>query len=285
MQKQTRPLTMLTEGIRAEARQRHARWDDGVFERFVSWQTDYLWRALEKHPEAREGSIQSYLELVAAGIGAGYLARGEGPPRTLLEVFVGRMPVWLARSTPESHGGIAARAWNLAEGARREAPWIEQYLLARAGELDDPLVLEQKVLELLRPALEPKRAASWMGPFTVTVVDMSQPLPGFLPGELSVLTPSLIRIADRRRRASVGVLLAAGGQSACIGPMEGESAAAPLPAPGVAVAWAGDRVTVAGTTVALPLMAGEPLHTLALGNGYLIAVVRNSQRVWVVETP
>ena len=37
--------------------------------------------------------------------------------------------------------------------------------------------------------------------------------------------------------------------------------------------------------LAVPLMACQPLHTLALPNGYLLASVPNSQRIWVVETP
>jgi len=287
MQKVVPHLKMLQDNVRTHSKRRHARWDDAVFEHWVSWQTDYLWRTLEKHAgRARERSILTYLELVAAGIGAGYLASSDGEARTLMEAFLGKMPMWFTSTQPERHAGIAATAWNLAEGARREAQWMEQYLLARAQELDDPMLLEQRTLELLKPVLEPPRDATWQGPFKVTVVEIAPLLQSFLPGELSMLTPSLIRIADRRHPSSVGVLLAPQGKSTCIGRMDGLPALAVSPPPArVPVRWAGDRVTVASTTVALPLMACEPLHTLALASGYLLAVVRNSQRLWVIETP
>jgi hypothetical protein len=275
----------LKERVREQARRRHARWDDRLFEHWFG-AVEPLWAALERYAGGgRELSILIYLELVAAGIGAGYVTGVDGTPRTLMEAFLGRMPAWFARTPPESHARIAATAWNLAEGARREAVWMEQYLLARVHELGEPLLLEQKTRELLEPALEPQRDAFWKGPFTVTVINPAQQLQGFLPGELSMLTPSLIRIADRRRSVSVGVLLAPKGQSACIGRMDGTAAAVASPNTRVGVTWASDRVTVAGVTVALPLMACEPLHTLTLPSGYLLAVVANSQRVWVVETP
>lgn len=285
MQKAAAQLKMLKESVREQAKRRYARWDERVYEHWV-WQTEYLWSSLESQTgKSRERSILTYLDLVAAGIGAGYVGLSDGAPRTLLEAFLGKMPIWFARAPAVSHATIAATAWNLAEGARREALWMEHYLLARMHEVSDPLLLEQTVRELLEPALEPQREATWTGPFTVTVVPLSPPLPGFLPGELSMLTPSLVRIADRRRALSVGVLLSPGGQSTCIGQMDGASMVEPAPVHSVPVSWGADRVTVAGTTVALPLMACEPLHTLTLASGYVLAVLPNSQRLWVVETP
>jgi hypothetical protein len=279
-------LQTLMDDVRAESKQRYARWDDGIFARAVSWTAGYLWRTLNKQPaKVRERSILIYLNAVASGIGAGYIAAPDGTPRTLMEFFLCRlMPTWLATTPPKSHAHIAAAAWNLAEGAGREAAWMEQYLLARAAEFRDPMVLEQTAIDLLKPVLEPQRDAAWRGPFKVTVVDISKQVQNFLPGEISMVTPRLVRIGDRRHKSAVGVLLA--GTPECIGRMAGEPAvAAPAPAPAVSVTWASDRVTVADTVMPLPLMGCAPLHTLTLANGYLLAVVLHSQRLWVVETP
>jgi hypothetical protein len=279
-------LQALKDGVRAEARQRYARWDDGVFERAVSWQAGHLWRALEKHPaKVRERSVLAYLNVVASGIGAGYVTFHERAPRTLMEAVCTLMPNWFASTRPAHHAKIAATAWNLADGAHREAAWMEQYLLARVSELDDPMALEEKALKLLKPILEPQRTASWKGPFSVIVVDLARRVSNFLPGEISMIAPGLLRVGDRRNRTSIGVLLARGGAK-CIGRMDvAPPTAAPMVTPDVAVTWTHDRVTVTGTTVALPLMACTPLHTLALPNGYLVAVLENSQSLWVVETP
>jgi hypothetical protein len=279
-------LQTLMEGVRAEAKQRHARWDDDVFAHAVSWPARYMWRTLKKHrAPVRDRSVLTWLNAVASAIGAGYITAGDGTPRTLMETFLCRlMPGWFSSSQPENHAKIVATAWNLAEGVRREAAWMEQYLLARVDEFyRDPMALEQKALDLLKPVLEPQREAAWQGPFEVTVVDIAKQVQSFLPGEISMVTPSLVRIADRRHRTAVGVLLTRS-HPECVGQMAGAPASAAPPV-SVAVGWAHDRVTVADAVVPLPLMGCEPLHTLTLANGFLLAVVQNSQRLWVVETP
>jgi hypothetical protein len=284
-------LQALMDGVRASSKQRYARWDDNVFAQVVSWPAGYLWRTLKKQSaKVRDRSVLTYLNAVASGIGSGYVT-GEvtaygGTSATLMECFLCRlMPTWLAMSPPKSHAHIAATAWNLAEGARREAAWMEQYLLARAGEFRDPMALEQKAVDLLKPVLEPQRDAAWKGPFKVTVVDPAMHMDGFLPGEISMVTPSLVQVGDRRHKTAVGVLLVRGTPE-CIGRMSGAPAAgAPPSAPAVPVTWAADRVTVADTAVPLPLMGCVPLHTLTLANGFMLAAVQNSQRLWVVETP
>lgn len=280
-------LQALIDAVRAGSKQRHARWDDGLFETATSWAAGYIWRALKNaRQDVRERSVLVYLDSVASGIGAGYIAAAGGPPGTLMQCFLcGMMPNWFSATPPASHAHIAATAWNLAEGARREAVWMEQYLLARASEFRDPMALEKTAVELLKPVIEPQRDAAWQGPFKVMVVDLSARVQNFLPGDISLVTPSLVRIGDRRHETAVGVLLTPGNPQ-CIGPMpRAPSPAALSAAPAVSIAWAADRVTVANVVVPVPLMGCAPLHTLTLANGYVLAVVQNSQRLWVVETP
>jgi hypothetical protein len=289
MDQDTQPYEAIIESVRAEAKQRHARWDDAVFAEYIGWEPGYIWRALDKQSaKIRERSVRIYLNLIASGVSAGYLATRASEPQTLAEFFISvRMASWLARVPPGKHAEVAATAWNIAEGARNQASWIEQYLLARAREFDDPLKLEQKALELLKPVIEPQADAVWKGPFTVTVIDIGKSIEGFLPGAMSMITPSLIRVEDRRRKSAAGVLLLPGGESRCIGRMNGEPSGGGLaaPEPDQTVAWSADSVAVGDAIVELPLMACKPLHTFALPGGYLLAAVQNSQRLWVVETP
>jgi hypothetical protein len=276
-------LQALIDGVRAAAKERHARWDDDVFD--TSNVARFMWQALEKQPvKVRDRSILLYLNLIASAIGAGYL--DGGPRRTLMAGLCMWMPRWLATTHPRDHAKIVATAWNLADGTHHEASWMDQYLLARISEFSDPTALEEKALELMKPVLEPQPDAAWKGPYTVTVLNFGGHVEDFLPGELSAVTPGLIRVQDRRNGRKAGVLLASGGKSTCIGAMDGASPDAPsLPAPDISVTWGSDRVTVDGAVIDLPLMACMPLHTLALRNGYLLAAVQNSQRLWVVETP
>jgi hypothetical protein len=65
--------------------------------------------------------------------------------------------------------------------------------------------------------------------------------------------------------------------------MQGGEVSAPHRSAAVAVSWGRDHVQVGDTRVPLPLMACEPLHTLALASGHLLAVVASSQRLWLVQ--
>jgi hypothetical protein len=284
------PLLALQGIVRDRSVGRHARWDDELYARIVAGPSTLLWRALEEQPAAvRECSVLSYLTLVASAVGAGCIT--EGPPRTLVAGFIGRLVPWLALTDPAHHAGIVANIWNLAQGARGEALWMEQYLLARLAELDDPLRLPEQAAQLLRPALEPQPDARWEGPFEAQQIDLAQTLPDFLPGQITMVTPSLARIADRRHDVSVGVLLSpwrhgtCANSTACIGRMQETQATVPPRPAHVPVSWGRDHVTAGGTRVPLPLMACEPLHTLALASGHLLAVVQSSQRLWLVQTP
>lgn len=283
-------LQKIAAQIAADAKERYARWDDEAFDAYLGWQTNFIWEALSKESaRIRERSIRIYLELVVAGIGGGYLTAGYRGARTLTEAFIRDcIPQWFTRSSPDAHAKVATTAWNIAEGARNQAIWLDQYLLARLYDFDDPLMLEQKAVELLKPVIEPPVRAKWAGPFTVTVLDLSEEASGFLPGDMAVVAPSLIRVADRRsgERVAVGVLLLPGGKSEVIGRMD-DTPDVPdmLPAVDVALTWSADNVAVGSAVVDLPLMACKPLHTLALPSGFLVAAVQNSQRLWLVETP
>jgi hypothetical protein len=288
MNKKTPRYEAIAKEIRADARKRYARWDDAIFETYTIWQPGSIWRALEKQPVAvRERSVRIYLNLVASGIGAGHLAAEADESQTLAEFFIRDcMASWFSSLPPEKHAAVAATAWNLADGARTQGGWIESYLLARSLEFDDPLTLEQTARDLLKPVIEPQADAAWKGPFTVITIDIGEEIEGFLPGAMSMITPSLIRIDDRRRRGAAGVLLQSGGESYCIGRMDGApSVAGQSPELDQAVVWGPDSVMVGDAVVELPLMACQPLHTLALPGGYLAASAPNSQRIWVVETP
>jgi len=290
MQQVPPAAAVLMESIRAAGARRHARWDDQVFASYCQQHGSRLWEALAGEGAATQaGSVTSYLTVVAAGIGAGYLAQEGDAPPSLLQGLLGLAVAWLTRSGPAHHAQIMTSLWNLADGARREAQWMEQYLLARLADFHDPLRLQEQAAQLLRPALEPQPDARWQEPYRVETIHLAQGLPSFLPGRISMLTPSLVRIGDRRHDTAAGVLLTAAAApgapqaAACIGRMPGTHEEYPAPSAAVTVRWGRDHVQVGDTRVPLPLMACEPLHTLALASGHLLAVVANSQRLWLVQ--
>jgi hypothetical protein len=273
--------------VRDAARSRYARWDDRLFDALLEARLDHIWRALKtRPPEHRLASARTYVDLVVAGIGEGVLHGAHGEPSSLLEAFIrDKIPYWFGESNPDRHGKIASLAWNIADGARAQAAWIDQYLLANLHEFENPMCLKEKAAELLRPVLEETPAARWSGPATVTVIALNNTVADFLPGKLTVVTPRLVSIADRRRDVRLGVLLMPDGDSRCLGLMRSEGAGMTDDASLPPIRWTAADVSIGDLRVALPLTGSLPLETLALPSGYLLASLPNSQRLWVIDSP
>lgn len=272
---------------REAARARYARWDDSLFDALLDSPLDHIWRALKtRPPEHRLASVRTYIDLVAAGIGEGVLHGIHGEPSSLLEAFIrDKVPYWFGASNPDRHGKIAASAWNIAAGARAQAVWIDQYLLANLEDFENPMRLKETAAELLRPVLEETPAAKWNGPGTVTVISLNTIVADFLPGRITAVTPRLVCIADRRRDVRLGVLLVPNGASRCLGPMRGGDTGLPNDARLPPIRWSAVDVSIGGMRVALPLAGSLPQETLALPSGFLLASLPNSQRLWVIDSP
>lgn len=273
--------------LREAARARYARWDDRLFDALLEDPLDHIWRTLKtRPPEHRLASVRTYIDLVAAGIGEGVLHGIHGEPSSLLEAFIrDKVPDWFAGSNPDRHGKIAASAWNIAAGARAQAGWIDQYLLANLHEFENPMRLKETAAELLRPVLEETPAARWNGPGTVTVISLNNVVADFLPGRMTAVTPRLVCIADRRRDVRLGMLLMPDGASRCLGTMRGDNAGMPDDASLPPIRWTAADVSIGDLRVALPLAGSLPQETLALPSGFLLASLPNSQRLWVIDSP
>lgn len=272
---------------RDAARARYARWDDTLFDALLEDPLDHIWHALKtRPPEHRLASVRTYIDLVAAGIGEGVLHGIQGEPSSLLEAFIrDKVPYWFGESNPDRHGKIAASAWNIAAGARAQAGWIDQYLLANLHEFENPMRLKETAAELLRPVLEETPAARWKGPGTVTVIALNTAVADFLPGRMTAITPRLVCIADRRRGFWLGVLLMPDGASRCLGPMRGDGEGIADDASLPLIRWTAADVSIGDLRVALPLTGSLPQETLALPSGFLLANLPNSQRLWVIDSP
>jgi hypothetical protein len=277
----------LIQQVREAARVRYARWDDKLFDALLEDPLDHIWRALKtRPPEHRLASARTYIDLVAAGIGEGVLHGIHGKPSSLLEAFIrDKIPNWFGESNPDRHGMIAASVWNIAAGARAQASWIDQYLMANLHEFENPMRIKEKVAELLRPVLEETPAARWSGPGTVTVIDLNNSVADFLPGRMTAVTPRLVCIADRRRDVRLGVLLMPNGTSRCLGPMRGDGAGILDDANLPQTRWTADDVSIGDLRVTLPLTGSLPQETLVLPSGYLLGTLPNSQRLWVIDSP
>jgi len=281
-------LLSIVHPARKSGKQSYARWNDQLFDLYFEEHITPLWDRLERRdPESRPQSIQHYIDLVVTGIGAGYLTTIDGPASSLMEAFIrDRLPWWFIDSARDRHGKIAQSIWNLAEGARKQGLWIEQYLLACVDEFDNPMRLKDKAVELLDPVIKPRPAARWAGPFSVISLDLRSQVEDFLPGQLTLINPALICITDRRNEMRIGVLLLPQGESRLVGQMSGDVTLVHVPIPcETSLQWGEGDVQIGSVCIDLPLMGCSPMATLVVSSGYLIATADNSQRLWIIDSP
>jgi hypothetical protein len=272
--------------LRRDGPRHFARWDGALFDALAEGPARALAQALDGEPDAGP-VIAGYLQLLQQAVGTAALrATASGPAwvgflgRCLLEAVPALVPrVKAGRRLP-----LLVKVWNLGEGLRREPAWLDRYVSACAGRLDDLADLEGFLVRTLGPVLAPPPPASWAGPFAVSVLDLRPLHDEFLPGEVTLAAPTVLRIDDRRHRGlQAGAVLRPGGRSELLGLTDGlgdYDDAGPAPA----VELGDGRLTVAGHAVEVPLLRRVHHHVVARA-GFIVACAADSQRLWIVESP
>jgi hypothetical protein len=275
------------EQIRREGPRRFARWDADLFEAVVAGPGAVLAAALRGQADAGP-ALDAYLRLVQQAVGTGALHRataGPGGWTSFLERgLVERVPALLGGVQAGKRVGLLVKLFNLGEGLRREPPWLDRYVTARAADLRDLTTLEGFLVRTLEPVLQPAPPAAWRGPFAVSVLDLRPLHEEFLPGEVALAGPTLLRVDDRRLPGlQAAVLLRPGGRSELLG-LTADLGDYPEPDGGPDVEFYDSRVAVAGQVVEVPFL--RDCHRYALARaGFVAACAVDSQRLWIVESP
>jgi hypothetical protein len=271
--------------LRRDGPRRFARWDAALFEAVVAGPAQTLAAALGGQADA-DAVLAAYLSLLHQGVGLTAVRRAETGPDGwgcyLERCLVEQMPALLPRVPAGRRVPLMAKAWNLGEGLSREPAWLDRYVSASAAALADLEDLETFLVRTLEPVLSAGPPASWKGPFAVTVLDLRPLHEEFLPGEIRLAAPTVLRVADRRRAGvEAGVLLGRGGKSRPLGLMTGLGEFAEA-GDGPAVAFQDGRVRVAGEEVVVPRLRRCHRHLVAR-SGFVAACAVDSQRLWIVE--
>ena len=272
--------------LRRDGPRRFARWNAELFDAVASGPARTLGESLRGQPDG--GLVLSgYLQLVQQAIGVGALLQTATGARwtTFLErCLIERIPALLSRVQTSERLALLAKVWNLGEGLLREPSWLDRYVTACVGRLDNLADVEDFLVRTLDPVLTSPPPATWRGPFAVTVLDLRPLHDEFLPGEIGLAAPTVLRVEDRRRSgAQVGVLLRPGGNSELLGLTEGlgdytESGERPT------VEMHDGRTAIAGHAVELPFLRRCHRHTITRA-GFVAACAVDSQRLWIVESP
>jgi hypothetical protein len=272
--------------LRRDGPRRFARWNAELFDAVASGPARTLGKELGDSPDSGR-VLSGYLQLVQQAIGVGALhqaGRGARWTSFLERCLIERIPALLPRVKAGERLSLLAKTWNLGEGLWREPAWLDRYVTACAGRLEDLAEVERFLVRTLDPVLVPAPPAAWNGPFAVTVLDLRPLYDEFLPGEIGLAAPTVLRVEDRRRSGTqVGVLLRRDGGSELLGLTEGlgdyvETGERP------AVEFHDGRAAVAGQAVELPSLRRCHRHTVARA-GFVAAYAVDSQRLWIVESP
>jgi hypothetical protein len=266
---------------------RFARWDADLFQALAAGPLHALAAALGNEPDA-EAVLAGYLGLLHQGVGTSAVRRaaaGPGGWHCFLErCLVEHVPTLLPRVPAGKRLPLLVKAWNLGEGLLREPGWLDRYVTASAAGLGDLLGIEAFLVRTLEPVLSAAPPAAWKGPLAVTVLDLRPLHEEFLPGELTLSAPAVLRVTDRRRPGTeVGVLLGRGGRSKLLGLMTGLGEYAE-PGERPAVEFQDGRVRVAGHEAAVPGLRRCYRHAVARA-GFVAACAVDSQRLWILECP
>jgi hypothetical protein len=265
---------------------RFAGWDPAVFHNLLKEPVRALHEALGSEPSGEE-VLSAYLQLLQEGVGTGLVRRAAAGPDGwtgfLERMLVERVPALLPAVTASRRVSMLVKLWNIGEGLSREPAWLDRYAAARCDGLDNLASVEGFLTRALDPVLAPAPAATWTGPFAVTVLDLRTVHDEFLPGEVKPAGPCVLGVADRRTQQWAGVLLRPGGKSELLGITGriGEYAdGRPLPP----VAFGDGKATVAGREVPVPTL--RRCHRFAaVAAGFVAAAAVDSQRLWILESP
>ncbi len=273
------PLLLPTiDGAARMAATRFSSWKPTLFQDYCQGTVARIWR------EHGPGTTTAYVHCLCEAIGTGYVtASVQETPANLLEHCLRTwLPVRLAAVPREQHLALFARSWNLLEGLLREPGWVNAYVMARTKELDRETELEPFLVRVLKPLFEPAAAASWTGPFRVTLLPLRQADDDFLPGDMNLVAPTVLVVKDRRRPVQCGVILRKQGQSELAGMFETTSPYAQGPS-AVVPQWQGESLVFDKERVTLPFLL-EPYRWLQVQAGFVAACAVNSQKLWIVET-
>jgi hypothetical protein len=265
--------------IGEEGARRHSTWDRDAFAAFEPIARQ-VWEAT--------GDLEltaAYLEMVREGI-ALHLLRAPSPerPATLLEACIGARTLealQTAALTRREALALLAATWNLSEGLAKEPEWMQSYVLSRRAELTALRDLPAFLVRVLAPVLSPPPASTFEKDLAVCVLDTRAADDEFLPGDLTLVAPTVLAVRDRRRPIELGVFLEHGRASAILGPMDGArpfTATAPKE-----VHLAGSTLHLGDASIELPHLVSPRAYAIAPA-GFVAITAEDSQRLWIVES-
>lgn len=184
------------------------------------WWNDEAWRQLIRGPaqalvsgsraagqdEAYVRTLaRSYLTMARDAVGLGHLQpEGMGAMGFFHRAWTDLIPRLLPRAPAELHGELLSTLWTLGENLNMAPPWLNALLACAARQLDTLDGLEAWVADLTLEALDPTEPLLDERHCSARWIDLAAHEPAFVPGEVRFVSPTVVWVADRRRRDAYG---------------------------------------------------------------------------------
>lgn len=268
------------EEVAATGRESHRNWTDATYAAFVRGPATRLWKNLDASDADTTATLRAYLTLGVEALARGFISETGEPDGLLGHLWSDLIPRSAASMSTSQLPSQLVDLWNLGEGLRREAIWLDRVVCRGLDQLDALPDVEATLTAIVESVFSEEGTPAWEIP-RVATVDCRATIDSFLPGTMHLLAPRVVCIHDRRHRGQhLGLLLDDDGPHV-LGHVDcGESFAATRMPPKFSFDRWGQLVL--GETPAFLPYIGELYGSLGLGAGHVVATSRSSQRLWVV---
>ncbi|MFP2903613.1 hypothetical protein ACLESD_00770 [Pyxidicoccus sp. 3LFB2] len=200
-------MSSFVDELESNARGRFVRWDSALWRELLEGPGAKLGQALTASrgsPAKAEELLRGYLKLGAEAIGLGYLyPASAGRLNFFTLAWSDLLPRMLADVPESERAATLAQLWNLGENLESAPPWVQRIFCRVGTDLTSLTDIEARLRDTAAAAMEAPKAklGNKTQPF---LVHMASEDSRFLPGALHYLSPTVLCVHDRHRKAVAG---------------------------------------------------------------------------------
>jgi hypothetical protein len=283
--------------IQKQGQKQYAHWNNELFMEICKGAARLCWHNIQ-HQQNKEKVFAGYMNLIREGIGGAYITQSLQEwqynymikaSRQQLNItwnsfleycLLKEIPLTLSQVPAAQQLELITKIWNLGENILQEAPWMGLYILSRAEELPALTKIEEFLIEIMAPLLQPPEKARWQPPYRVSILDGRDIQDNFLPGDMHQVAPSVVCVHDRRLADVYGGIFMNNApktllyHNQCLGHAQTEEC-------DINLTFEDSSVTIQSNQVELTRL-GEHYSYLLCSGGQLLVSAVDSQRIWQV---
>lgn len=277
--------------IQKQAQKQYAYWNNELFMKICKGSAQICWNNIQ-HQDNKEKVFAAYLNLIREGIGCAYITQylqeWQINFNNLNITWTSLLEYCLLKEIPQTLSEVPAtqqlelitKIWNLGENIRQEDPWMEIYIISRIEELSALTKIEDFIIDIMAPLLQPPKKAAWQPPYKVSILNGRDIHDNFIPGDMHQVAPDVVCLHDRRLDGVYGCIIMNNDKNnllyhnQCLGNTQTEES-------DINLEFEDSSVTIKSSKVELTRL-GEHYSYLLCSNGQVLVTAVDSQRIWQV---